>query len=100
ELFAWAIEHFWEVDAPVVSVDLPSGVVADETIENKSEREALDTARSSAVVTFTAPKLAHVFQTLTQGPIVVAGIGSPDEAIRPDPNLQPITATKPLSPTP
>jgi len=90
ELFAWAIEHFWEVDAPVVSVDLPSGVVADETIENKSEREALDTARSSAVVTFTAPKLAHVFQTLTQGPIVVAGIGSPDEAIRPDPNLEAI----------
>ena len=89
ELYAWAIEYFWEVPAPVVSVDLPSGVLADETDEQESERLAragkditLASARSSAVVTFTVPKLAHVFQAMTQGPIVVEYIGSPEEAIR------------------
>jgi NAD(P)H-hydrate epimerase len=33
------------------------------------------------VVTFTAPKLAHGFGHLTRGPVVVAPIGSPDEAV-------------------
>ena len=98
ELYAWAIEYFWEVPAPVVSVDLPSGVLADETDEGESERRARDgkdvtlaSARSSAVVTFTAPKLAHAFQAMTQGPIVVEEIGSPPEAIRSDLHLEAIT---------
>ena len=43
--------------------------------------------RADAVVTFTAPKLAHVFGNMTggnmtRGGIVVAPIGSPDEAIQ------------------
>lgn len=64
---------------PVVSVDLPSGWDADaivQTIEGAY--------RSDAVVTFTAPKHAHVFGQLTGsvfGPVVVAPIGSPDAAI-------------------
>lgn len=64
---------------PVVAVDLPSGWDADSrslTVE--------DAFRANAVVTFTAPKLAHVSGNLTgntTGPIVVAPIGSPDEAI-------------------
>jgi len=40
--------------------------------------------RADAVVTFTAPKLAHVFGHLTAdvfGPVVVAEIGSPDDAV-------------------
>ncbi len=37
--------------------------------------------RADAVVTFTAPKLAHVSGMLTRGPIVVAPIGSPSEAV-------------------
>jgi hydroxyethylthiazole kinase-like uncharacterized protein yjeF len=64
---------------PVVAVDLPSGWDAD-SIEQKAE----GAFRADAVVTFTAPKLAHVFGHLTErtfGPVVVATIGSPDEAI-------------------
>ncbi|MGA7522310.1 MAG: NAD(P)H-hydrate dehydratase [Acidobacteriaceae bacterium] len=64
---------------PVIAVDLPSGWDAD------SRALTMEGAfRASAVVTFTAPKLAHVSGNLTgsaSGPIVVAPIGSPDEAI-------------------
>ena len=71
---------------PVVAVDLPSGWDAD-----AREFFAPDAYRADAVVTFTAPKLAHVSGMLTrgaalagnlqQGPIVVAPIGSPAEAV-------------------
>ena len=60
--------------APVVSVDLPTGWDADSTAMS-----APDAFRSDAVVTFTAPKLAHVFGALTRGPLAVAQIGSPAE---------------------
>ncbi|MHB1020808.1 MAG: NAD(P)H-hydrate dehydratase [Acidobacteriaceae bacterium] len=62
---------------PVVAVDLPSGWDAD--------ADAMDCEgafRADAVVTFTAPKLAHMFGHLTRGPVVVAPIGSPEEAIQ------------------
>lgn len=69
-----------ESSVPVVSVDLPSGWDADST------EQTVDGAfRSDAVVTFTAPKLAHVFGHLTAatfGPVVVAEIGSPDAAVQ------------------
>ena len=64
---------------PVVAVDLPSGWDAD-----SRDLEVSGAFRASAVVTFSAPKLAHVSGNLTgtaTGPIVVAPIGSPDEAI-------------------
>ncbi len=65
---------------PVVAVDLPSGWGADST-----EQTVMGAFRADAVVTFTAPKLAHVFGHLTApdvfGPVVVAPIGSPDEAV-------------------
>ena len=72
---------------PVVAVDLPSGWEAD-----SRDFFAPDAYRADAVVTFTAPKLAHVSGLLTrgvltlpgnlqQGPIVVAPIGSPTEAV-------------------
>jgi hydroxyethylthiazole kinase-like uncharacterized protein yjeF len=38
-------------------------------------------ARADAVVTFTAPRPAHIFGRLTEGPTLIAPIGSPDEAI-------------------
>ena len=38
-------------------------------------------ARADAIVTFTAPRPAHVFAGLTAGPTVIAPIGSPPEAI-------------------
>jgi hydroxyethylthiazole kinase-like uncharacterized protein yjeF len=65
---------------PVVAVDLPSGWDAD-SMEEKAE----GAFRADAVVTFTAPKLAHVFGHLTAGktfgPVVVAGIGTPDGVV-------------------
>jgi ADP-dependent NAD(P)H-hydrate dehydratase / NAD(P)H-hydrate epimerase len=63
--------------APVVAVDLPSGWDAD-----SREYKTAGAFRADAVVTFTAPKLAHLFGNLTRGPIVVADIGSPPEAIQ------------------
>jgi NAD(P)H-hydrate epimerase len=70
---------------PVVAIDLPSGWDAD------SRAFAVQRAfRANAVVTFTAPKLAHLSGNLTgsaAGPIVVAPIGSPDEAIQSATNL-------------
>ena len=69
-----------KLSAPVVAVDLPSGWDADST-----EQTVEGAFRADAVVTFTAPKLAHVFGHLTApevfGPVVVAPIGSPVEAI-------------------
>ncbi|HZY61429.1 MAG TPA: NAD(P)H-hydrate dehydratase [Edaphobacter sp.] len=65
---------------PVVAVDLPSGWDADSTKEKED-----GAFRADAVVTFTAPKLAHVFGHLTQdtfGPVVVANIGSPDAVVQ------------------
>ncbi len=69
-----------KLTVPVVAVDLPSGWDAD-SIEQTAE----GAFRADAVVTFTAPKLAHVFGFLTApevfGPVVIAEIGSPQEAI-------------------
>jgi ADP-dependent NAD(P)H-hydrate dehydratase / NAD(P)H-hydrate epimerase len=76
DALAWALGS----KAPVLSVDLPSGWPADSTDFSSS----LPVFPSDAVVTFTAPKPAHVFGNLTrrwQQPVVVAPIGSPDEAI-------------------
>ena len=65
---------------PTIAVDLPSGWDAD------SREYSVDGAfRADAVVTFTAPKPAHVCGNLTgsvYGPIVVAEIGSPEDAIQ------------------
>jgi len=65
-----------KADAPVVAVDLPSGWDAD-SLEQTEE----GAFRADAVVTFTRPKMAHVFGALTRGPVVVAEIGSPAEAV-------------------
>ncbi len=62
---------------PVVAVDIPSGADTD----SMSEQTDKHIARADAVVTFTAPRPAHVFGNLTRGPIVIAPIGSPPEAI-------------------
>ena len=65
----------------VIAIDLPSGWDVDST--EQTEKGAF---RADAVVTFTAPKLAHVFGHLTApevfGPVVVAPIGSPAEAVQ------------------
>jgi len=75
-----ARELLTEMMCPVVAVDLPSGWDAD-SMEEKAE----GAFRADAVVTFTAPKLAHAFGHLTPGktfgPVVVAGIGTPEDAV-------------------
>jgi NAD(P)H-hydrate epimerase len=66
--------------APVLAVDLPSGWPADESAATASG----PVFPADAVITFTAPKPAHIFGQLTRRwwqPIVVAPIGSPEEAI-------------------
>jgi len=50
-------------------------------------------ARADAIVTFTAPRPAHVFAELTSGPTVIAPIGSPPEAIESKLDLHLSTAT-------
>ncbi len=75
-----ALEWVLATSAPFLSIDLPSGWPADETSVTISE----PVFPSDAVITFTAPKAAHVFGQLTRSPnqpVVVATIGSPDEAI-------------------
>jgi len=72
------------LDVPVVAVDLPSGWDA-----NSMSQSTDGAFRADAVVTFTAPKMAHVFGHLTRnqktggafGPVVVAEIGSPAQAV-------------------
>ena len=66
--------------APVLAVDLPSGWAADSTAATPTG----PVFRADAVITFTAPKPAHLFGQLTRGwgqPVVVAAIGSPEGAI-------------------
>ncbi len=75
-----ALEWLKGSPAEILSVDLPSGWPADET----SATVADPVFPSDAVVTFTAPKPAHVFGQLTRRwgqPVVVAHIGSPEAAI-------------------
>jgi NAD(P)H-hydrate epimerase len=86
------------LDIPVVAVDLPSGWDADSTAET------VDGAfRADAVVTFTAPKQAHVFGHLTGsvfGPVVVAPIGSPDKVVESAAGLRWAGAAKKLTEAP
>ncbi len=75
-----ALDWVQKSGAPVLAVDLPSGWPADET----GARPGNPVFPADAVITFTAPKPAHVFGELTRRwnqPVVVAPIGSPDEAI-------------------
>jgi ADP-dependent NAD(P)H-hydrate dehydratase / NAD(P)H-hydrate epimerase len=81
-----ALEWVKRSSAPILAVDLPSGWPADwmhGTIPDP-------VFPADGVVTFTAPKPAHIFGELTRRwdqPIVVAPIGSPDEAMLSELNL-------------
>jgi len=87
------------LEVPIVAVDLPSGWDADST-----DQSSPDAFRASAVVTFTAPKLAHVFSHLTPestfGPVVVADIGSPTSVIVSTTNLHWTGASKSIAEKP
>jgi hydroxyethylthiazole kinase-like uncharacterized protein yjeF len=85
-LYAEAIAKINAATPPVVAVDIPSGADADVMGDRTGA-----VARADAIVTFTAPRPAHVFGNLTSGPIVIAAIGTPEEAIQSSLNLQVIT---------
>ena len=70
--------------APIVAVDIPSGADADAMQPQNATGSGDITgnqAHADAIVTFTAPRPAHVFAALSGGPTVIAPIGSPPEAI-------------------
>jgi len=69
--------------ARIVAVDLPSGISAD------AGELIGDSVRAYASVTFTAPKIAHVFPPACErvGEWVVKQIGTPAEALASDPEL-------------
>jgi NAD(P)H-hydrate epimerase len=86
-LYADAIAIMNGARTPVVAVDIPSGADAD-----AMGLQTGTIARADAVVTFIAPRPAHVFSRLTAGPTCVADIGSPEEAIVSSLKLNVITA--------
>jgi len=69
--------------AQVVAVDLPSGISAD------SGELIGEHVRADFSITFTAPKIAHVFPPACEhvGEWVVRQIGTPPEALESDPDL-------------
>ena len=73
-LYAEAIKLMNASQARIVAVDIPSGADAMGTQQGTM-------ARADSIVTFTAPRPAHLFGSLADGPTCVAGIGSPDESI-------------------
>ena len=79
DLYRSAISQMGRFAQTTVAVDIPSGRDADAMGDPASEQGMPATA--SCVVTFTAPRPAHVFDSYTMGPIVVAEIGSPPKAV-------------------
>ncbi len=86
-LYAEAIAALNASRATVVAVDIPSGADAD-----VMGGQVGAVARADAIMTFTAPRPAHVFGLLSNGPTVVAPIGSPDAAVVSSLQLNVITA--------
>jgi NAD(P)H-hydrate epimerase len=73
-----AVEVINQRDSSVLSIDIPSGAYSDSFLPAKAQGLM---AKSDGVITFSAPKPVHVFGGVTDGPIAVAQIGSPDDLI-------------------
>ncbi len=86
-LYVEAIAFLNASQVPVIAVDIPSGADADAMGPQQGT-----IARADSIITFTAPRQAHVFGSLTAGPTCVADIGSPPEAIVSSMRLHVITA--------
>jgi ADP-dependent NAD(P)H-hydrate dehydratase / NAD(P)H-hydrate epimerase len=85
-VYAEAIAKINAAAAPVVAVDVPSGAASDVMGDQTGA-----VARADGIVTFTAPRPAHVFGHLTSGPTIIANIGTPPEAVESSLNLSVIT---------
>jgi ADP-dependent NAD(P)H-hydrate dehydratase / NAD(P)H-hydrate epimerase len=68
-----AVQAINDALGTVVAVDLPSGVDADGTAPIHENDQ--DVVFAHGIITFIAPKPAHVFAELTAGPIAVSEIG-------------------------
>jgi NAD(P)H-hydrate epimerase len=90
-LYAEAISFLNASQGPVVAVDIPSGADSDAMRPQQTSEKGI-IARGDAIVTFTSPRPAHVFGSLTAGPTCVADIGSPAEVIVSSLQLNVITA--------
>jgi hydroxyethylthiazole kinase-like uncharacterized protein yjeF len=88
-VYAEAIAVLKQSVAPVIAVDIPSGADADAHKQNSGT-----IARADAIVSFTAPRPAHVFSFMTQGPTIIAPIGSPHAAVTSDLKLHLATANE------
>ena len=73
-----AVEVMNQRKIPVLSVDLPSGAYSDSFLPASAQGLM---AQSDGVITFTSPKTVHAFGGLTQGPMAVADIGSPQDLL-------------------
>lgn len=91
-IYAQAIAKLNSTTAPCIAIDIPSG--ADAEIMG---HQTGSVARADAIVTFSAPRPAHIFGNLTSGPLIIALIGSPDEAIQSSLNLN-VTTPKDIAP--
>ncbi len=78
------------ISRAVISVDVPSGVDADS--DRGGVESASDRAPSAALVTFTAPRRAHLGAALSAGPTLITQLGSPVAAIQSSLNIHAITA--------
>ena len=68
-----AVEAINDAFGTIVSVDVPSGVNADSM--SPAHESGDDVVFAHGIITFIAPKPAHVFGELTSGPIAVSEIG-------------------------
>jgi NAD(P)H-hydrate epimerase len=68
-----AVQAMNDALGTVVSVDLPSGIDADLTLPVHKKND--ETVFADGIITFIAPKPAHVVGELTTGPIAVSEIG-------------------------
>jgi ADP-dependent NAD(P)H-hydrate dehydratase / NAD(P)H-hydrate epimerase len=75
---ARAVQAINSVPGVVVAIDLPSGVDAD---SNEPPENGPLFVQADAVISFTAPKPALLFGNLTEGPVAIAQIGSPEKLI-------------------
>ena len=92
-LAATARDLIAAIRTPVVAVDLPSGWDADSPKQPSTDESGnVQAFRANAVVSFVAPKYAHVFGHLTPdstfGPVVIADVGTPLESMPAHPELR------------